>query len=105
MSERRSIFIGKKPLHAYVRAVVMAMEEGNREVQLVARGATIGRAVDVAEICRRRNGVIAQGLPSEVVIGEIQCSSETLTQDGRERTVSVLTIELDGIGEVPSEEE
>tara|TARA_B100001093_G_scaffold519454_1_gene608549 strand:+ start:1596 stop:1913 length:318 start_codon:yes stop_codon:yes gene_type:complete len=105
MSERRSIFIGKKPLHAYVRAVVMAMEEGNREVQLVARGATIGRAVDVAEICRRRNGVIAQGLPSEVVIGEIQCSSETLTQDDRERTVSVLTIELDGIGEVPSEEE
>jgi|TARA_X000001036_G_scaffold413401_1_gene427640 DNA-binding protein len=105
MSERRSIFIGKKPLHAYVRAVVMAMEEGNREVQLVARGATIGRAVDVAEICRRRNGIIAQGLPSEVIIGEIQCSSETLTQDDRERTVSVLTIELDGIGEVPSEEE
>ena len=105
MSERRTNFIGKKPLHAYVRAVVMAMEEGNREVQLVARGATIGRAVDVAEICRRRNGVIAQGLPSEVVIGEIQCSSETLTQDDRERTVSVLTIELDGIGEVPSEEE
>ena len=105
MSERRSIFIGKKPLHAYVRAVVMAMEEGNREVQLVARGATIGRAVDVAEICRRRNGIIAQGLPSEVIIGEIQCSSETPTQDDRERTVSVLTIELDGIGEVPSEEE
>ena len=105
MSERRSIFIGKKPLHAYVRAVVMAMEEGNREVQLVARCATIGRAVDVAEICRRRNGIIAQGLPSEVIIGEIQCSSETLTQDDRERTVSVLTIELDGIGEVPSEEE
>ena len=105
MSERRSIFIGKKPLHAYVRAVVMAMEEGNREVQLVARGATIGRAVDVAEICRRRNGIIAQGLPSEVIIGEIQCSSETLTQDDRERTVSVLTIELDGIGEVPREEE
>ena len=105
MSERRSIFIGKKPLHAYVRAVVMAMEEGNREVQLVARGATIGRAVDVAEICRRRNGIIAQGLPSEVIIGEIQCSSEILTQDNRERTVSVLTIELDGIGEVPNEEE
>ena len=105
MSERRSIFIGKKPLHAYVRAVVMAMEEGNREVQLVARGATIGRAVDVAEICRRRNGIIAQGLPSEVIIGEIQCTSEVLTQDNRERTVSVLTIELDGIGEVPNEEE
>jgi len=67
LSDRRTIFIGKKPLHAYVRAVVMAMEEGERRVQLVARGATIGRAVDVAEVCRRRNGIIAQGLPSEVM--------------------------------------
>jgi len=106
MTERRSIFIGKKPLHAYVRAVVMTMQEGNRQVQLVARGATIGRAVDVAEICRRRNGIIAQGLPAEVIIQNIHCSSETLTQeDKRERTVSVLTIELDGIGDVPEQEE
>ena len=106
MSERRSIFIGKKPLHAYVRAVVMTMDEGNRQVQLVARGATIGRAVDVAEICRRRNGIIAQGLPAEVTIGNIHCSSETLTQeDKRERIVSVLTIEMDGLGDVPEKEE
>ena len=106
MTERRIIYIGKKPLHAYVRAVVMAMEEGERELQLVARGATIGRAVDVAEICRRRNGIIPQGLPETVSIGEIQCSSEVFTQEGqKDRTVSVLTIELDGIGEVPSEEE
>lgn len=106
MSERRSIFIGKKPLHAYIRAVVMIMQEGTRQVQLIARGATIGRAVDVAEICRRRNGIIAQGLPAEVIIGKIHCSSETLIQDDKkERTVSVLTIELDGIGDVPESEE
>ena len=106
MTERRSIFIGKKPLHAYVRAVVMAMEEGERQLQLVARGATIGRAVDVAEICRRRNGIIAQGLPKTVQVGEILCSSEVFTQEGqKDRTVSVLTIELDGIGDVPAEEE
>ena len=93
-------------LHAYVRAVVMAMEQGDRQIQLVARGATIGRAVDVAEICRRRNGIIAQGLPAEVTIGNIHCSSETLTQeDKRERVVSVLTIEMDGLGDVPEKEE
>ena len=73
MTERRTIFIGKKPLHAYVRAVVMAMESGDRNLELVARGATIGRAVDVAEVCRRRNGIIAQGLPEQVVIGELTC--------------------------------
>ncbi|MDG1537799.1 MAG: hypothetical protein P8Q85_04515 [Candidatus Poseidoniaceae archaeon] len=106
MSDRRTIFIGKKPLHAYVRAVVMAMEEGERRVQLVARGATIGRAVDVAEVCRRRNGIIAQGLPSEVIIGDIACSSETIEQEGqRSRVVSVLSIELDGVGDVPAKEE
>tara|TARA_B100001113_G_scaffold303579_1_gene263543 strand:+ start:89 stop:424 length:336 start_codon:yes stop_codon:yes gene_type:complete len=106
MTERRIIFIGKKPLHAYVRAVVMAMESGDRNLELVARGATIGRAVDVAEVCRRRNGIIAQGLPEEVVIGEISCESEVLPSDeGRDRTVSVLRIELDGFGEIPMEEE
>ena len=42
MTDRRTIFIGKKPLHAYVRAVVMAMESGDRNLELVARGATIG---------------------------------------------------------------
>ena len=106
MTERRIIYIGKKPLNAYVRAVVMAMEAGDRNLQLVARGATIGRAVDVAEVCRRRNGFIAQGLPEEVVIGEISCASEVLPSDeGKDRTVSVLQIELDGIGEIPVKEE
>jgi DNA-binding protein len=106
MSERRIIFIGKKPLHLYIRAVVMSMEAGDREVELVARGATIGRAVDVAEVCRRRNGWIAQGLPEEVVIGEITCSSEVITSDdGKDRTVSGLKIELDGIGDIPIKEE
>ena len=106
MSERRTIFIGKKPLHAYVRAVVMAMESGDRNLQLVARGATIGRAVDVAEVCKRRSGWIAQGLPEEIIIGEITCASEVLPSDaGRDRTVSVINIELDGIGDIPPKEE
>ena len=102
MADRRTIFIGKKPLHAYIRAVVMAMEAGDRSLNIVARGATIGRAVDVAEICRRRNGVIAQGLPSEIIIGNIDCSSEEIESDeGNKRIVSVLCIQLDGIGELP----
>lgn len=103
MSDRRTIFIGKKPLHAYVRAVVMAMEAGDRSLNIVARGATIGRAVDVAEVCRRRNGIIAQSLPPEIIIGNINCSSEELeNDDGKKRTVSVLSIQLDGVGELPS---
>ena len=84
----------------------MAMESGDRNLELVARGATIGRAVDVAEVCRRRNGIIAQGLPEQVVIGELTCESEVIPSDeGRDRTVSVLRIELDGHGDVPEQEE
>ena len=105
MSERRVIFVGKKPLHAYVRAVVMAMEEGERSVQLVARGATISRAVDVAEVCRRRNGHIAQGLPETVNIEHLECGSEEIPGDDGVRTVSVLRIDLEGVGDVPSTQE
>ena len=106
MTDRRKVFIGKKPLHAYVRAVVMAMESGDRNLELVARGATIGRAVDVAEVCRRRNGIIAQGLPEQVVIGEISCESEVIpSEDGRDRTVSVLKTQLPGHGDIPDREE
>ena len=103
MSDRRKvIFIGKKPLHAYVRAVVMAMEAGDRSLNIVARGATIGRAVDVAEICRRRNGIIAQSLPPEIIIGNINCSSEEIeSEEGKKRVVSVLSIQLDGVGDLP----
>ena len=105
MSERRVIFIGKKPLHSYVRAVVMAMEAGDRSIQLVARGATISRAVDVAEVCRRRSGHIAQGLPETVAIEHLSCESEELTNDeGKVRTVSVLRIDLHGEGDIVSSE-
>ena len=101
MTERRVIFVGKKPLHAYVRAVVKAMEDGDREVQLVARGATISRAVDVAEVCRRRNGHIAQGLPEAVNIQHLSCESEEVQGENGMRTVSVLRIDLEGVGVVP----
>jgi len=105
MTERRVIFVGKKPMHAYVRAVVTAMAEGERSVQLVARGATISRAVDVAEICRRRNGHIAQGLPETVNIEHLECGSEEVPGDDGVRTVSVIKINLEGVGDIPSSQE
>ena len=102
MAERRIIFVGKKPLHAYVRAVVKAMEDGDRSLQLVARGATISRAVDVAEGCRRRNGHIAQGRPETVNIQNLMCESEEVEGENGMRTVSVLRIDLEGVGEMPA---
>ena len=64
-------------------------------------GATISRAVDVAEVCRRRNGHIAQGLPETVNIQNLMCESEEVEGENGMRTVSVLRIDLEGVGEMP----
>ena len=102
---RDTIYIGKKPIMAYVTSTLIQLAN-LPSVRIKARGMSIGRAVDVAEVCRRRNGIIAQGLPEEVIIGEITCESEVIpSQDGRDRTVSVLRIELDGHGDLPEREE
>ena len=57
MSERRDdnvILVGQKPPMAYVLGVVTQFSEGRPEVHIKARGRAISRAVDVAEIVRRR---------------------------------------------------
>ena len=61
--------------------------------------------MDVAEVCRRRNGHIAQGLPETVNIETLSCESEEVEGDNGMRTVSVLRIDLQGIGDVPLAQE
>ena len=96
--DERQIFVGKKPVHLYVRAVVMAMESGDRVVRLTARGSAIGNAVDTAELCRRRHGTIAAGLPETVHVRSVDIATEmTERRDGGgERGVSVIHIVLEG---------
>jgi archaea-specific DNA-binding protein len=48
------ILVGSKPPMAYVLGVVTQFTEGNKEIHIKARGKAISRAVDVAEIVRRR---------------------------------------------------
>ncbi len=101
--DERQIFVGKKPVHLYVRAVVMAMESGDRTVRLTARST----AVDAAELCRRRHGTIAAGLPETVHVRSVDISTEmTERRDGGgERGVSVINIVLEGEGDVPAQSE
>lgn len=49
-----TIFVGKKPSMAYVLGVITQFSDGKEEVHVRARGKSISRAVDVAEIVRRR---------------------------------------------------
>ena len=52
--EDNVIFVGRKPSMAYVLGVVTQFSDGKSEVHIKARGKAISRAVDVAEIVRRR---------------------------------------------------
>ena len=48
------IFVGRKPSMAYVLGVITQFSGENQEVHIRARGKSISRAVDVAEIVRNK---------------------------------------------------
>ena len=89
MSEsRESIFIGKKPLMAYVTSTLIQLAN-QPEISIKARGLSIGRAVDVAQIVARKTENAGYS------IGDIKIGSELLqSQDGRPRNVSTIEIEV-----------
>lgn len=89
MSEsRETIYIGKKPLMAYVTSTLIQLANQPR-VSIKARGLSIGRAVDVAQIIARKTENAGYS------IGNIKIGSEMLeSQDGRSRNVSTIEIEV-----------
>jgi len=83
-----TIYIGKKSVMGYVLAVVTQFNNGMNEVFIKARGKTISRAVDVAEIVRNR---FLSGLKVE----HIKISTEELdSEDGTKSKVSAIEIKL-----------
>lgn len=105
MTNPRDIFVGSKPLHSYVNAVRTIMAEGDRTVRLVARGRNIQMAVDTAEVCRRRAGIIAGKLPEDIGICGVELDTEAMPRDdGGEHNVSVIRITMEGHGDMMEEE-
>lgn len=85
---RDTVFIGKKPLMAYVTSALIQLAN-IPSVNIKARGLSIGRAVDVAQIIARKTENAGYS------IGEIKIDSEALeSQDGRTRNVSTIEIEI-----------
>ena len=87
MSEEAIIFIGSKPPMRYVTAMITAYnQQGVDSIILKARGRTISRAVDVAEITRNR-------FITELEIPTIAIDTEQLPgMDGGTRGVSTIAI-------------
>ena len=53
-AEDNVIFVGKKPSMAYVLGAITQFSNNQNEIHIKARGRAISRAVDVAEIVRRK---------------------------------------------------
>ncbi len=82
------VYIGKKPAMNYVLAVVTQFNNGAKNVRIKARGNTISRAVDVAEISRNR-------FLQDVRVDKIGINSEELqNEDGTKSKVSTIEITL-----------
>ena len=84
------IFVGNKPPMRYVLAVVTEFnDENTKEVAIKARGKTISKAVDVAEIVRNR--YIKEATYKEIKIG----TEKVTNDDGKDRNVSSIELYLE----------
>lgn len=90
-SQENSVFIGGKPFMNYVTGVVVQFNTHNaKEVIVKSRGKFISKAVDVAEVARRK--FLAD---KHVTVKDIKIGSEEFeNKEGRMVNVSTLEITL-----------
>ena len=81
-----TVYIGKKPTMNYVLAVATQVNSGTKKIVIKARGKSISKAVDVAEIVRNR-------FVQDLKVDDIKISTETLEGD-EGRTSNVSSIEI-----------
>ena len=86
MSADERIYVGSKPILAYVTAVVTSLSKSN-SVKVMARGRAISSAVDVVEVTRR-------SFLTDIVVDAIDIGTERLGEAGAERNVSTISIQL-----------
>ncbi len=79
------VYIGTKPILAYVTAIMTCFGRNAKEVVLKARGRSISSAVDAAEVTRNR---FLSDLTFEVSIG----TEEMQGDEGGTRNVSTIEI-------------
>jgi len=81
------VFIGKKKSMNYVLASMVVLND-NKPVRLLARGRSISKAVDVAEI-------IKNNFTKGATYGDVVINTEEITnKDGTKSNVSSMEIEI-----------
>lgn len=86
MPEDNVIYVGNKPVMSYVLAVVTQFNNGSEEVVIKARGRSISRAVDTAEVVRNK-------FMPNVEIRDIKISTEEIEGEGGQKA-NVSSIEI-----------
>ena len=82
------IFVGRKPTMSYVLAVITQFSDGVKEVNVKARGRSISRAVDVAEVVKNK-------FLNDVKVKSIDIGTEERTVEGGNKiNVSTMNIVL-----------
>ncbi|MEM2935290.1 MAG: DNA-binding protein Alba [Candidatus Thermoplasmatota archaeon] len=88
MQQENVVFVGNKPPMNYVLAAITQLNSGVSKVAIKARGRAISRAVDVAEIVRRR-------FVPDAKIEDVKIFTEELTNEqGGKVNVSCIEIYL-----------
>lgn len=83
-----TVYVGSKPAMSYVLAVVTQFNEGQDTVHVKARGKAISRAVDVAEMVKRK---FVEGAEVEDIIID---TDQIDTDEGEELNVSSIQIDI-----------
>ena len=86
-NDRNSVFVGRKPIMNYVLACMTLFQDGSSEVSIKARGRAVSRAIDVAEIIRRRF------LP-DITVKDVKVGTEQLMSRDTGIPSNVSTIEV-----------
>lgn len=89
MAEDNVVLVGRKPAMNYVLACITLFQGRTNEVVVKARGRAISRAIDVAEIMRRRflTGLKVKGI-------KIGTEQITPAESGTPTNVSTIEITL-----------
>ncbi len=86
MSTDERVYVGSKPILAYVTAIVTAFQKAD-SVSVMARGRAISSAVDAVEVTKR-------SFMTDVLVGDILIGTERLGEGNDIRNVSTISIKL-----------
>ena len=82
------IYIGHKPMKAYLIASLTALASGSKRLTFKARGEAINTLVDTVEVLKRQNPIVK--------VGDITLGTEVIqdTRTQRDRNVSTMEIQV-----------